>query len=154
MLATLVREPFNREGWIYEEKYDGYRIVAYKEGHKVQLLSRNSIDRTRTFSPVAAAIGKLPSRTLLLDGEVVVFDRKRVSRFQLLQQGNRVRLRRVDCLYQNGKVIHARASFIATSNYGGGNLSDSSSVFDFLGAYSLPMVFKPIALQNERDSKD
>jgi len=104
MLATLVREPFNREGWIYEEKYDGYRIVAYKEGDKVQLLSRNSIDRTETFSPVAAAIQKLPSRTLLLDGEVVVFDRKRVSRFQLLQQGRSAFVYAVfDCLYEDGK---------------------------------------------------
>jgi bifunctional non-homologous end joining protein LigD len=104
MLATLVREPFNREGWIYEEKYDGYRIVAYKDGEKVQLLSRNSIDRTERFSPVAAAIQKLPSRTILLDGEVVVFDRKHVSRFQLLQQGKSEFVYAVfDCLYQNGK---------------------------------------------------
>ena len=104
MLATLVRKPFNRKGWLYEEKYDGYRIVAYKEGDTVQLLSRNSIDRTERFSPVAAAIQKLPSRTLLLDGEVVVFDRKRVSRFQLLQQGKSEFVYAVfDCLYQNGK---------------------------------------------------
>lgn len=104
MLATLIREPFNREGWIYEEKYDGYRIVAYKEGDKVQLLSRNSIDRTERFSPVATAIRKLPSRTLLLDGEVVVFDRKRVSRFQLLQQGKSEFVYAVfDCLYKDGK---------------------------------------------------
>ena len=106
MLATLVREPFNREGWIYEEKYDGYRIVAYKEGDAVQLLSRNAIDRTERFSPVAAAIQKLPSRTLLLDGEVVVFDRKRVSRFQLLQQGKSAFMYAVfDCLYQTGKSL-------------------------------------------------
>ncbi len=106
MLATLVREPFNREGWIYEEKYDGYRIVAYKEGDKVQLFSRNSIDRTERFSPVAAAIQKLASRTLLLDGEVVVFDRKRVSRFQLLQQGKFAFVYAVfDCLYKDGKTL-------------------------------------------------
>ena len=35
MLATLVREPFDRRGWIYEEKYDGIRILAYKEGKDV-----------------------------------------------------------------------------------------------------------------------
>ncbi len=32
MLATLVGEPFHKPGWVYEEKYDGYRILAYKEG--------------------------------------------------------------------------------------------------------------------------
>jgi bifunctional non-homologous end joining protein LigD len=31
MLATLVSEPFDRPGWVYEEKYDGFRILAYKE---------------------------------------------------------------------------------------------------------------------------
>ncbi|HVN78635.1 MAG TPA: hypothetical protein VMW38_06525 [Terriglobia bacterium] len=46
MLATLVPEPFDRPGWVYEEKYDGFRILAYKEGAVVSLLSRNGKDRT------------------------------------------------------------------------------------------------------------
>jgi bifunctional non-homologous end joining protein LigD len=85
MLATLVREPFHRPGWVYEEKYDGYRIVAYKEGHRVTLFSRNAKDRTATFPAVAEAVASLDARTLVLDGEVVMFDRHNVSRFQLLQ---------------------------------------------------------------------
>ena len=56
MLATLVDEPFHRPGWVYEEKYDGYRILAYKEGREVTLLSRNAKDRTETFSEIARAI--------------------------------------------------------------------------------------------------
>jgi len=79
MLATLVSEPFDRPGWTYEEKYDGIRILAYKEGRHVQLLSRNAIDRTSSFLGVAAAIAALECSTLLLDGEVVLFDKKRVS---------------------------------------------------------------------------
>ena len=74
MLATLVPEPFDRSGWVYEEKYDGFRILAYKEGASVSLLSRNGKDRTQTYPNIAAAIAKLPYRTLLLDGEVVAFD--------------------------------------------------------------------------------
>src|SRR5579862_7575447 len=85
MLATLVPKPFDRPGWVYEEKYDGFRILAYKEGAKVTLLSRNAKDRTGSFSAVAAAVAELPFQTLLLDGEVAAFDRKSVSRFQLLQ---------------------------------------------------------------------
>jgi len=71
MLATLVDEPFHRKGWVYEEKYDGYRILAYKEGKKVALYSRNAKDRTGTFSEVARAIGGLPDKTLLLDDRSV-----------------------------------------------------------------------------------
>ena len=87
MLATLISQPFEKPGWVYEEKYDGFRILAYKEGGKVSLLSRNGKDRTEAYSNIAAAIAKLPDRTLLLDGEVVAFDNRRVSRFQLLQEG-------------------------------------------------------------------
>src|SRR5262249_36331809 len=88
------------------EKYDGYRILAYKEGGKVTLLSRNDKDRTGSFSEVAKAIEKLPSRALLLDGEVVAFDKKLVSRFQLLQQGRMPYVYAVfDCLYRAGKDV-------------------------------------------------
>ncbi len=106
MLATLVGEPFDRPGWVYEEKYDGYRILAYKEGSRVRLLSRNGKDRTATFREVAEAVRRLPDRTLLLDGEAVAFDRRRVSRFQLLQRGSTPpMLAAFDCLYRNGRDL-------------------------------------------------
>ena len=66
MLATLVRKPFHEPGWVYEEKYDGYRILAYKEVDRVTLLSRNGNDRTATYGSVARAIQKLVQR--LADG--------------------------------------------------------------------------------------
>ena len=106
MLASLVKDPVNRPGWVYEEKYDGDRILAYKEADAVRLLSRNGIDRTATFPRIAAAIRALPSRTLLLDGEVVAFDRRHVSRFQLLQQGRVEPDYAVfDCLYRDGSDL-------------------------------------------------
>jgi len=49
MLATLVAAPFDKPGWVYEEKYDGERILAYKEGDRARLLSRNGKDRTLRF---------------------------------------------------------------------------------------------------------
>lgn len=106
MLATLVRDPFHRPGWVYEEKYDGYRILAYKEGRHVRLLSRNDNDRTDAFDDVARAVQELPARSLLLDGEVAAFDRRGISRFQLLQQGQARRSYVVfDCLYKNGRDL-------------------------------------------------
>jgi DNA ligase D-like protein (predicted ligase) len=104
MLATLVLEPFHKPGWVYEEKYDGDRILAYKEGPRIQLLTRNAKDRTTSFPDIAAAIGELPVRTLLLDGEVIAVDSDGVSRFQLLQRGAvRPSYAAFDCLYKDGR---------------------------------------------------
>lgn len=106
MLATLVAAPFDKAGWVYEEKYDGDRILAYKEGERVRLLSRNGKDRTDRFPGIAAAIRALRADTLLLDGEVVIFDSKGVSRFQLLQkeQGQPVFVV-FDCLFRAGEDL-------------------------------------------------
>lgn len=106
MLATLVAAPFDRSGWAYEEKYDGDRILAYKEGDRVRLLSRNGKDRTERFPEIAAAIRALSGDTLLLDGEVVIFDKKGVSRFQLLQKGQGKPVFAVfDCLFHEGEDL-------------------------------------------------
>jgi bifunctional non-homologous end joining protein LigD len=100
MLATLVDAPFTRPNWIFEEKYDGVRMLAYKEGTRVTLISRNAIDRTARYPEIAAAIQKLKPKALCIDGEVVVFDAKDISRFQLLQQGKgRPQYAVFDCLY-------------------------------------------------------
>jgi bifunctional non-homologous end joining protein LigD len=108
MLAILVGEPFDKPGWVYEEKYDGIRLLAYKEGDRVQLLSRNDIDRTAKLPEIVAAIAKLRPTSLLLDGEVVVFDRKRVSHFQLLQQGKGEAVYAVfDCLFADGHDLRS-----------------------------------------------
>jgi len=109
MLATLVREPFHNSGWLYEEKYDGYRLLAYKEGSRVTLLSRNAKDRTGTFGEIAQAVAALAPRTLLLDGEVVAFDRRGVSRFQLLQNLQTAsRFAVFDCLYSDGTDLRRK----------------------------------------------
>ena len=106
MLATLVREPFDKPGWVYEEKYDGYRILAYKEGSRVSLQSRNAKDRTATYPTIARAVASLKARTVLLDGEVVAFDRRGVSHFQLLQNLKTEPAYAVfDCLYLNGRDL-------------------------------------------------
>jgi bifunctional non-homologous end joining protein LigD len=108
MLATLVKEPFQQPGWLYEEKYDGYRILAYKEGRRVTLLSRNAKDRTAHFDAIAEAVSALPHETLLLDGEVVAFDGRGVSRFQLLQNlAQKLHYAVFDCLYVDGRDLRA-----------------------------------------------
>lgn len=109
MLATLVSAPFNKAGWVFEEKYDGVRLIAYKNGRRVRLLSRNGKDHTARFPAVALAVGALPDATLVLDGEVVAFDRRRISSFQLLQQGNSAPVYVVfDCVYRDGEDLRDR----------------------------------------------
>ena len=50
MIPTQVPEPFHRDGWVYEEKVDGWRIVAYKDRDRVRLVRRHSVDHTRRFA--------------------------------------------------------------------------------------------------------
>jgi bifunctional non-homologous end joining protein LigD len=76
MVPKLVREPFHRDGWVYEEKVDGYRMLAYKDRDRVRLVSRNGRDHTRRFRDIAVAISKLSARSLVLDGEVAIFDQQ------------------------------------------------------------------------------
>src|SRR5215471_7096124 len=86
MAPTLVREPFHRAGWIYEEKVDGWRLLAYKDRERVRLVSRNGRDLTQRFAGIAAAIAKLSARALVLDGEVAIFDERLRSRFEWLRE--------------------------------------------------------------------
>ena len=55
MQADEVAHPFHREGWVYEEKYDGWRMVDYKDGTAVRLLSRAGKDHRRRFAELVAA---------------------------------------------------------------------------------------------------
>jgi bifunctional non-homologous end joining protein LigD len=60
MHQTLIARPFHHEGWAYEEKLDGWRMVAYKDGDRVQLISRpGRRDHTRRFPELVAAIASL-----------------------------------------------------------------------------------------------
>jgi bifunctional non-homologous end joining protein LigD len=73
-IPTLVPEPFHRPGWVFEEEVDGWRIIAYRNGTDVRLISRTGRDHTARFPDVARALAKLSPHTLILDGEVAVFD--------------------------------------------------------------------------------
>ncbi|WP_258956777.1 ATP-dependent DNA ligase [Legionella sainthelensi] len=84
-LATLTKEAPEGEDWIHEIKYDGYRMLAFKEGSSVRMMSRNHKNWTKEFRVVADAIAKLPIENLILDGELVVLDEESRPNFQLMQ---------------------------------------------------------------------
>src|SRR5688572_27818499 len=68
MAATLTQERFTGADWIFERKYDGIRLLAFKEGRDVRLFSRNRLPQN--VPGVAAAIAALPVRDAILDGEI------------------------------------------------------------------------------------
>jgi len=90
MLAERREEPFSDPDWVFELKYDGYRLLAGKDGDDVRLLTRNRNDATATFPEVARAIRRLPFDHAILDGEVVVHDESGLPSFQRLQQRGRL----------------------------------------------------------------
>src|SRR5947209_3587439 len=94
-LAVLRATAPSGTGWAHEIKFDGYRIQARLDHGEVRLLTRKGLDWTEKFPNVAAAVAKLPARTALIDGEIVVEDEDGVSNFSELQaalkQGERER---------------------------------------------------------------
>jgi bifunctional non-homologous end joining protein LigD len=112
MLASEVKQPFHTPGWVYEEKYDGYRAVAYKDGARVRIVSRNLKDLTRQFEDVAEAVARLRAKRLILDGEIAVFDERLVSHLAYIrgsQSEDEILTPPVlvafDCLFARGKEL-------------------------------------------------
>jgi ATP-dependent DNA ligase len=68
MAATLTQERFSGPEWIFERKFDGIRLLAYKKGDDVQLFSRNHLPQH--LPAVQRAIEQLPNQELILDGEI------------------------------------------------------------------------------------
>jgi len=68
MAATLTQERFSSGDWLYERKFDGIRLLAYKRGDEVQLYSRNRLPQN--LPPLAAAVARLPVAEIILDGEI------------------------------------------------------------------------------------
>jgi ATP-dependent DNA ligase len=68
MAATLTQERFTGPEWVFERKFDGIRVLAFRYGNDVRLLSRNRLPQN---SPaVAAALARLPMTEIILDGEI------------------------------------------------------------------------------------
>ncbi|MCZ6643142.1 MAG: non-homologous end-joining DNA ligase, partial [Gammaproteobacteria bacterium] len=89
MLASS-GEIFDNDKWLYELKYDGYRLLAEKNASAVTLHSRNGHDLTASFPEIAQSVFRLPFDQFLIDGELVVHDEQGVPSFSLLQQRARL----------------------------------------------------------------
>ncbi|HEX6242915.1 MAG TPA: RNA ligase family protein [Polyangiales bacterium] len=69
MAATLTRERFTGPEWVFEQKLDGIRLLAFKQGAGVRLLSRNQLPQNAAYPTLQSAIAALPQQELILDGE-------------------------------------------------------------------------------------
>ena len=110
MLATRVDAPFTRAGWIFEPKYDGWRVLARRAGGRVVLSSRNGLDLTAGEPGIAAALVSLAGGDFVVDGELVVFGKGGVPEFSLLQKRGEAGARPAslilfDCLEKDGASL-------------------------------------------------
>lgn len=85
-LATLVDGlPPHAQDWLYELKFDGYRLLVRIEGDSVKLYTRNGHDWSAKLPHIVQAFAKLPAKWAWVDGEVVVLNDQGVPNFQALQ---------------------------------------------------------------------
>lgn len=68
MAATLTQERFTGPEWIFERKFDGIRLLAFKNGADIRLYSRNHLPQN--IPALSQAIARLPHKQLILDGEI------------------------------------------------------------------------------------
>ena len=110
MLARLVDEPFDKAGWYFEVKWDGYRAIAEVERGKVKLYSRNGTSFTEQYAPVVEALKKIKHRCVL-DGEILALKDGR-SDFHALQEYREVKAPLqyavFDLLYLDGKDLRKK----------------------------------------------
>ena len=85
MLATLVDSPFDDKAWVFETKWDGFRLITEKSGNTVRLWSRNGIDVTTKYALLLPALQKIEG-SCVIDGELCALDARGRSRFQLAER--------------------------------------------------------------------
>jgi hypothetical protein len=97
MLATLTDAPFDDPEWIFEDKYDGFRMVSEIHRGKVALYSRNGKIISHSYVEVARALEGVKTDAVI-DGELVAIGKDGVSHFQLLQNALRHEAKLLYCV--------------------------------------------------------
>lgn len=112
-LATLVDTVPGDDDWVYEIKYDGYRILTRIDQGEVQIFTRNAKNWTAQFPSLTAALKALPVEQAWLDGEIICLDKDGKSDFAKLQDAlsrqaeNSIKYMLFDCMYVNGHDLRS-----------------------------------------------
>src|SRR5262245_38956393 len=97
-------------GWLHEIKYDGFRLMARRDGRSVRLLTRRGYDWTSRFRRIADAVASLRCRSCLIDGEAVACDDQGMPDFKLLVRNRQyasAQLYAFDLLELDGEDLRA-----------------------------------------------
>jgi len=112
MLATLTDAAFDDRGWIFEDKYDGFRMVATIEDGEVTLYSRNGKIISQNYIEVAKALEAI-KHDAMIDGELIAIGRDGLPHFQLLQNARRSEAKlqycAFDLMFQDGHDLRGLA---------------------------------------------
>lgn len=84
MLAVLTDDAFSDSDWLYERKLDGERVLVFRDGDEVRLMTRNRHEVNETWPELVEAVARQPARDFVADGEVVAFEGD-VTSFSRLQ---------------------------------------------------------------------
>ncbi len=84
MKAVLVDKPFDRKGWVFEEKYDGIRAICFIEDGKAILFSRNQKEMTKRYPELRDLAKWIHAKQAILDGEIIVVGNRGNANFQEL----------------------------------------------------------------------
>jgi bifunctional non-homologous end joining protein LigD len=110
MLATLTDAAFDDPDWVFEDKYDGFRMVAEIRRGSVALYSRNGKIISRSYTEVAEALEGVKGDAVI-DGELVAIGKDGVSHFQLLQNALRHQAKLLYCafdlMFANGEDLRS-----------------------------------------------
>ena len=109
MLATLVGAPFDDPDWLFEVKWDGFRVEAVVDGGGVRLWTRGEQDASRYFGPFLEPPTWLDARQAVVDGEVIALDERGEPDFALLQariKGRGVAAESTPFVYEVFDLLH------------------------------------------------
>jgi len=85
-LPSPAKAPPSGPGWLHEIKHDGFRILARRDSTGVRLITRAGNEFSHRFPFIAMAVGKLPVRSCLIDGEAIVCDESGLAVFELIRR--------------------------------------------------------------------
>jgi bifunctional non-homologous end joining protein LigD len=86
VFAVTREDSAERSGWLHEIKHDGFRILARRDSAGLRLITRAGNDFSSRFPFIAVAVGKLPVRSCLIDGEAIVCDENGLADFELIRR--------------------------------------------------------------------